>query len=95
MTDRKKVTEAFRNCIMEPKCGDFPWEDCEKFYQNKVEIPMTLAKEAFLILKEQEPVKPKRGVGELIWWNECGSCKTVLRPNDKYCHECGRKIEWE
>ena len=44
-----------------------------------------------------KPVKPKRehsGSG-VTWWNVCGSCRTAINPNDKFCHECGRKVEWD
>lgn len=39
----EKIVEAFKNCIDKPKCKDCPWEICEEFYQEKVEIPKTLA----------------------------------------------------
>ena len=48
------------------------------------------------ILFSQEPVKPEReasGSG-LTWWNVCGSCRTAINPNDKYCHECGKPVDW-
>jgi len=48
------------------------------------------------LLKEQEPVKPERQhSGGTTWWNVCGNCRTAINPNDKYCHECGRKVKWE
>lgn len=28
------------------------------------------------------------------WWNVCEECRSSLHPGDKYCHECGRKLEW-
>lgn len=48
------------------------------------------------MLKEQEPVKPERqhSGGGTTWWNVCGNCRTVINPNDKYCHECGRNVKW-
>ena len=53
----KKVFDAFRNCITEPKCKDCPWEQCEQFNQKKVEIPFTLALDVLNLLKEQEAQK--------------------------------------
>lgn len=49
------------------------------------------------LLKAQEPVKPKRASSSsgVTWWNICGNCKTAINPNDKYCHECGRVVQWE
>jgi hypothetical protein len=48
------------------------------------------------LLKEQEPVKQERqhSGGGTTWWNVCGNCRTAINPNDKYCHECGRKVKW-
>ena len=49
------------------------------------------------LLKEKEPVKPERehsGSG-VTWWNVCGSCRTAINPNDKYCHECGKAVKWD
>ena len=48
------------------------------------------------ILFRQEPVKPERetsGSG-VTWWNVCGSCRTAINPNDKFCHECGKPVDW-
>ena len=28
------------------------------------------------------------------WWYVCGECHSSLNPNDKYCHECGRRMKW-
>lgn len=25
---------------------------------------------------------------------ECSSCRTWIRKNDKYCNECGQKLDW-
>ena len=47
-------------------------------------------------LQEQEAVKPMiaHSSSGVTWWNICGNCKTSINPNDKYCHECGREINW-
>ena len=55
MADREKVLEAIENCIGVPKCRDCPWEDCEGFVRH-IEIPESLAKAAYELLKEQEGV---------------------------------------
>ena len=48
------------------------------------------------LLKEQEPVKPAKEYsgGGVTWWYVCGDCLTAINPNDKYCHECGKKVKW-
>lgn len=55
MTEREKVFDAFRNCITEPKCRDCPWESCEAFVNQKVEIPKDLALAVIRMLVAQEP----------------------------------------
>lgn len=48
------------------------------------------------LLEERKPIKPEKAYsgGGATWWNVCGSCKTAINPNDKFCHECGKPIEW-
>ena len=45
---------------------------------------------------ENVPIKPEKGGIPIAstWWYMCGNCKTGLNPGDKYCHECGRAIDW-
>lgn len=48
------------------------------------------------LLKEQEPVEPKIQTshdGNGTWWYVCGMCNTAINPNDKFCHECGKKVK--
>ena len=90
MPDKKKVFDAFRNCITEPKCKDCPWEQCEQFNQKKVSIPVTLALDVLNLLKEQETVPVYE---DKINKCECG--ETICRywhPN--FCGFCGRKLLW-
>ena len=49
------------------------------------------------LIKEQEPVKPVKEYSHsgVTWWYICGSCRTVLNPNYKYCYECGRPLKWK
>ena len=28
------------------------------------------------------------------WWDECGSCKTIIQPSWRYCPHCGMKLNW-
>ena len=53
MTDRKKVFDALRNCVTEPKCKDCPWEDCEKIGCKRTKVPVTLLLDTLNLLKEQ------------------------------------------
>ena len=54
MTDRKKVFDALRNCVTEPKCKDCPWEDCEKIGCKRTKVPVTLLLDTLNLLKEQQ-----------------------------------------
>lgn len=30
-----------------------------------------------------------------FWWYACTECRSLIRKNDKYCHECGRRLIWK
>jgi len=52
------------------------------------------------LLKEQEPVKPKRVLGVLPDCYHCGVCgMDMLDTGDgyrpKYCPQCGRAVKWD
>ena len=65
--------------------------------QNTLLVTLDVLKTILDLLKEQETVKPERQYsgGGITWWYVCGSCKTAINPNDKYCHECGKEVKWE
>jgi len=47
------------------------------------------------LLKEQEAVEPIRvNTNYEQHWN-CGNCNAVISVQDKFCHECGKRIEWK
>ena len=47
------------------------------------------------MLKEKEATKPTRvNTNYEQHWN-CGNCNAVISGWDKFCHECGKRIEWE
>ena len=55
---------------------------------------------AISLLKEQEPVEPKKiPVDPLsydFYYAQCGNCGKFLPfIKQKYCHECGRAVKWE
>ena len=90
----KKVFDAFRNCITEPKCKDCPWEQCEQFNQKKVEIPFTLALDVLNLLKEQGAVEPKHNpLSPTDWF--CGKCGMCISRFHDYCPTCGQAVKWE
>ena len=51
--------------------------------------------DAIALLKEQEPVEPKRkdiSHNNIDWF--CGKCGHCVRRLDNYCSRCGRKVKW-
>lgn len=52
--------------------------------------------DALELLKEQEPIEPKRTVDEHGQILKCGNCGAWFEVQfQKYCHECGRKVKWK
>lgn len=73
---------------------DEPYIDC---------VPLSVLKEAYELLKEQEPVRPivKKEMDEITSYLEtvyyCGNCHAYLPLYKEYnifCPKCGRKIKW-
>ena len=91
MVDIEKVIRAVDSCF------DY-WLDKHGYLrQLELERVRQIKADAITILKEPEAVEPEKehsGSG-VTWWNVCGNCKTAINPNDKFCHECGRRIKWE
>ena len=50
-----------------------------------------IAKSALELLKEQEAIEPDSEHHLFV----CPVCRSVLRRNQKFCHECGKRIKWE
>lgn len=68
--------------------------------ESLVHITRETAMNALALLREQEPVKPKRFLGALPDWYHCGVCGADMldigdgyRP--KYCPQCGRAVKWD
>ena len=60
-----------------------PYDGC------KTGCVKTLAKDVFILLKEQEPVYDS--YGKL----RCGACRASINSSNKFCSACGRKIKWK
>lgn len=98
MPDREKVVKGLKHCKSTWMCNGCPYEDDStddcKMYED-----------ALALLREQEPVKPKK---EDAWPNMitvCGACGAVCgacgpqipTPGEwryNYCPTCGRKVKW-
>ena len=97
MPYREKVIKGLEVCVdREPgkyNCNECPYE----IDGNWCEI--NLAKDALILLKEQDPVKPIPFF-ESPNYVVCGHCKSIkaIMPKhtkQKYCHECGTPVLWE
>ena len=47
-----------------------------------------------LNISKYAPVRAELEGGGTTWWYVCEECRSVLHKGDKYCHECGRKVDW-
>lgn len=68
--------------------------DYHRFAGNN--ITADIADDALALLKEQEPVKPIKIIGEFSQIYVCGNCnKPVWYKGQAYCVSCGRKVKWD
>lgn len=84
MSDQERIIKKLEECLS-ASCRGFrtcPYSDDD----------WDAVREALALLKEQEPV-PVEWQGIPL----CGACHAAflnMRPQ-KYCHECGRRVNWE
>ena len=97
MPDRKKVIEGLETCTAKPcYCRDCPYQtECALDSQQ-------LMKDALILLKEQEAVKPitmQRMDGNFSFFVPyflCGNCRYELAGKDvMFCSHCGKAVKWE
>ena len=99
MPDRENVIKGLEICVNrapgEYDCAKCPYES----YGNDCEIRLT--KDALVMLKEQEPIKPtinEYGEAYCVCGENVGiipSSKNLPSIRSKYCPECGRRMEWK
>ena len=101
MADRDKVVNALGRCESYGYCKD---TDCP--YYESTNCLELLRKDALILLKEQEPIKPTVSVDTWI----CSKCGHTLESQEliddkenpqvliheqyQYCPNCGRKVKW-
>lgn len=89
MVEREKVIEGLKICYFPvAKCQDCAYHGLENCND-------ALCRDAYELLKEQEPTRP---VFNGRYW-ECEQCKErykdILAVKEyKHCPGCGRRIEW-
>lgn len=88
MTDREKVAEDLTD-IGGWIAGRVGFERAKNFLHT--------IDEAVVMLKEQEPLKPKskvrHGANAQIQ-HFCGNCNSMLHGKPKFCSECGKGVLW-
>ena len=67
--------------------------------RDPLDTPWDLIDDTLVLLKEQEPVKPRNvtrhGANTQIQ-HFCGKCNAILfHKNQKYCIECGTPPKWK
>ena len=97
MPDRDRVIYDIERCICHAPDA---CRDCSKFNTVGGNCTEDLLSDALALLREQEPVKPKRFLGALSDWYHCGVCwADMLDTGDgyrpKYCPQCGRAVKWD
>ena len=100
MADMEKVVKGLR-CLsrteepMANPCAKCDYKDRMNFAFCVVDV----AKDALELLKEKEPIKPKRksrkGTNGLTYDHRCGNCNSMLYGKQKYCGYCGKEVKWK
>ena len=87
MTDREKIINAIEKAK----------KQSEEYAQDRIIVPFKEADMILALLKEPEAVEPK-----VIRMNDfgypvhaCGKCGLKITESMNYCHECGKRIDWE
>ena len=88
MPDMEKVTYDIERCIcrVPDAC-----RDCSHYQDDRLDCMEKLLADALSLLKEQGAVEPITEHHLFL----CPMCKNTLFRDQKYCHECGKRIEWE
>ena len=98
MTEREKVVKGLECCQKSGACFNVKGPTCP-YYIGKTGCVDQLIEDAYALLKEQEPVKPKKDDAWPYPISVCGVCGTCLfkvgdyKPN--FCSECGRAVKWD
>ena len=71
---------------------DISYSDYDQMTDWLAEIKKQVRK----LEKKQEPMKPKRYIGEYEHENYpiCPACGACIR-DDNFCFKCGQKLDWE
>ena len=89
MPDREKVIKHFEHLLNAAKGN----------YQDFVDLTVDAGEEILDLLKEQEPVEPKKVKGYnppmyTFYEYECKECKSPMMNKQPFCMGCGRPVKW-
>ena len=99
MVDREKVIAGLE-CHRVFNCEIDAYTKTMCPYWDHEECSQTLMADALELLKEQEPVKPKKWVPKgqamaRVRGYYCPVCDTSVVRGDRFCHWCGRELTWD
>lgn len=95
--DVKRVIAGLEYCMggCQVSCFDCPYREIGQPSPDCLDN-CGILKDVVELLKEQEPIEPKRIVDEHGQVLSCGNCGAWFEVQfQKYCHECGRKVKWD
>lgn len=94
MLDRKKVIKGLECCTKSPDTIEL--EDCRRCqYRDEKDCSCVVMQDALALLKEQEPVEPKKPISADDPFYECGNCgMPIASTMYQFCPYCGRKVDW-
>ena len=92
MPDRETVIKCLEACTSSDECAGhscplFDFDDSVVSHGCRIQMEL----DALELLKEQEAVEPITEHHLFL----CPVCKNTLFREQKFCHECGKRIEWE
>ena len=90
MTDREKVIKGLE-CLI---TNEVPCDGCPYNEGENSSCLRNIANDALELLKEQEPVAPKKQEETRIW-TVCGNCSQHLISKWTYCPYCGQAVRWD
>lgn len=83
----RNIEETINDLLMvEKEMGDPRYNSGMTLFAGKT------AENARLLLENLKAVEPVEIVRNKVY--ECGYCGADLERDDKYCHECRKKIKW-
>ena len=95
MHDREKVIKALEMCETKNECVLCPYTDwCGDYEDYAVDCTSMLAKDARVLLKEQEktPVVFSQDDGSVT--TACGNCGWGLDKAYSRCPKCQKELDW-